>query len=69
LPPHASWLDQIEIWFSIVQRKLLEPNHFTSTDALEQAIAEFITHYKQTAKPINWTYTVEQLEQKLGSHL
>ena len=69
LPPNASWLDQIEIWFSILQRKLLEPNHFTSTEALEQAITDFITYYNQTAKPINWTYTVEQLERKLGSYL
>lgn len=69
LPPNASWRDQIEIWFSLLQRKRLEPKHFSSTDALEQAIADFSTYYKQTAKPINWTYTVEQLERKLGSHL
>jgi hypothetical protein len=66
LPPNASWLDQIEIWFSIVQRKLLQPNHFVSVAALEQAIADFIARYNQTAKPIKWTYTVEKLEQKLG---
>lgn len=69
LPKNASWLDQIEIWFSILQRKLLEPNHFTSTDALEQAIGEFIVYYNQMAKPIKWTYTVEKLERKLGSYL
>jgi hypothetical protein len=69
LPPNASWLDQIEIWFSILQRKLLQPNHFVSATALEQAIAEFIAHYNQTAKPIKWTYTVEKLERKLGMHL
>jgi transposase len=69
LPPNASWLDQIEIWFSILQRKLLQPNHFTSTDALEQAIQAFISYSNQTAKPINWSYTVERLEQKLGAHL
>jgi hypothetical protein len=69
LPPNASWLDQIEIWFSILQRKLLQPNHFVSVTALEQAIAAFIAHYNQTAKPIKWTYTVEKLERKLGMHL
>jgi DDE superfamily endonuclease len=69
LPKKASWLDQIEIWFSILQRKLLEPNHFASTEALEQAIHDFIAYYNQMAKPINWTYTVEQLERKLGSLL
>jgi hypothetical protein len=69
LPKNASWLDQIEIWFSILQRKLLEPNDFASTEALEQAIADYISYYSQTAKPIKWTYTVEKLERKLGSHL
>ena len=69
LPPNASWLDQIEIWFSILQRKLLQPNHFVSVTALEQAIAKFIARYNQTAKPIKWTYTVEKLERKLGMHL
>jgi transposase len=69
LPPNASWLDQIEIWFSVLQRKHLQPNHFLSTDALETSLSEFIAYYNQAAKPINWTYTVEKLEQKLGTHL
>jgi hypothetical protein len=69
LPVNASWLDQIEIWFSILQCKCLQPNHFVSTDALETALGEYIAYYNQTAKPIKWTYTVEQLEQKLGKHL
>ena len=42
LPVNASWLDQIEIWFSILQRKLLQPNHFESLEALKQAILDFI---------------------------
>ena len=69
LPPNASWLDQIEIWFSILQRKLLQPNHFLSTASLEQAISDFIAYYNQTAKPIKWSYTVEKLERKLGANL
>ena len=69
LPPNASWLDQLEIWFSILQRKLLQPNHFVSVQDLEQAIADFLTYYNQQAKPIKWTYTVEQLEHKLGMDL
>ncbi len=69
LPVNASWLDQIEIWFSILQRKCLQPNHFVSTDALETALGEYIAYYNQTAKPIKWTYTIEQLEHKLGKHL
>jgi len=66
LPANASWLDQIEIWFSILQRKLLQPNHFESLAALEKAILAFIAHHNETAKPIQWTYTIDKLEQKLG---
>src|SRR5689334_24475857 len=69
LPPNASWLDQIEIWFSLLQRKCLQPNHFVSAQALETALLEYIAFSNQTPKPINWTYTVEKLEQKLGKHL
>jgi len=69
LPTNASWLDQIEIWLSLLQRKLLQPNHFTRLDELEQAVLDFIVHYNQTAKPLKWSYTVEQLERKLGTHL
>lgn len=68
LPTNASWLDQIEIWLSILQRKLLQPNHFTSTAQLEQAIQDFIAYYNQTAKPIQWTYTSAKLERKLGTN-
>jgi transposase len=66
LPKNASWLDQIEIWFSVLQRKLLQPNHFISTDDLDQAIMDFIVYGNQTAKPIQWSYTVDKLERKLG---
>jgi transposase len=69
LPKNASWLDQAEIWFSLLQRKLLQPNHFASVAELEQAILAFIERYNQTARPITWTYTVEKLERKLGIHL
>jgi hypothetical protein len=69
LPTNASWLDQIEIWLSVLQRKHLQPNHFVSTTALETSLSTFIAYYNQTAKPINWTYTVEKLEQKLGKQL
>jgi transposase len=69
LPTNASWLDQIEIWFSLLQRKLLRPNHFSSLDELEHVIQNFIAHYNQTAKPIKWPYTIEQLERKLGTNL
>jgi transposase len=69
LPPNASWLDQLEIWFSLLQRKLLQPNHFYSLDELDHAIEDFIRHHNQTAKPLKWSYTVEKLERKLGTNL
>ena len=65
-PKNASWLDQIELWFSVLQRKLLRPNHFDSLPHLEQTILAFIGHYNRTVKPIHWTYTVEKLQLKLG---
>jgi len=68
LPVNASWLDQIEIWFSILQRKLLQPNHFERLGSLKQDILAFIAYCNQTAKPIQWSYTVEKLEQKLGAN-
>jgi hypothetical protein len=68
LPTNASWLDQIEIWFSILQRKLLQPNHFERLGSLRQDILAFIAYHNQTAKPIQWSYTVEKLEQKLGAN-
>ena len=69
LPPNASWLDQIEIWFSLLQRKCLQPNHFVTATALETALGDYMAYYNQTAQPIKWTYTVQKLEQKLGTHL
>lgn len=65
LPTNASWLDQIEIWFSILQRQRLQPNHFESLQSLEHAITDFIAYYNQEAKAIAWTYTIEKLEKKL----
>jgi len=67
LPVNASWLDQMEIWFSILQRQLLQPNHFSSLKELEHAIEDFITRYNQTAKPLKWSYTAQQLEHKLAA--
>jgi transposase len=68
LPKYASWLDQIEIWFSVLQRKALTPNHFVDLEALKQRILEFIAHYNLTAKPIHWTYTVAKLEEKFATN-
>jgi hypothetical protein len=69
LPTYASWLDQIEIWFSILQRKVLTPNHFANLDLLSQRILGFIAHYDRAAKPMRWSYTVDKLTAKFGTNL
>ena len=57
-PKHCSWLNQIEIWFSILVRKLLRRGSFTSTDDLRHRILAFIDYFNCTmAKPFKWTYT------------
>lgn len=57
-PKHASWLNQIECWFSILVRRLLKRASFTSTQELGQRILDFIHFFNQTmAKPFKWTYT------------
>ncbi len=56
-PKHASWLNQIEIWFSILVRKLLRRGNFTSTEDLKAKIEAFIAYFNKTmAKPFKWTY-------------
>jgi hypothetical protein len=56
-PYHCSWLNQIEIWFSILTRKLLTRGSFTSVAHLEATVLEFIDYYNRTmAKPFRWTY-------------
>ena len=57
LPPHASWLDQAEIYFSVVQRKVLTPNDFTSLDQIRDRLAAFETRYNAIARPFNWKFT------------
>ena len=56
-PKHASWLNQIEIWLSILARKLLKRGNFTSLDDLKAKVLAFIQYYNRTmAKPFKWTY-------------
>jgi len=57
-PKHASWMNQVEIWLSILVRKLLKRGNFASLDDLRNQILAFIAYYNRTmAKPIKWTYT------------
>ncbi len=65
LPIHASWLNQAEIYFSIVQRKVLTPNNFAELTAVEQRLLAFERHYEQIARPFEWTFTRSDLERLL----
>jgi transposase len=67
LPTYASWLDQIEIWFSVLQRKLLTPNHFPNLPTLAERIDAFISRHNESAKPIKWTYTVDTLVEQFAT--
>jgi hypothetical protein len=60
-PVHASWLNQIEVYFSIVQRKLLTHADFPSLAALEGQLMRFQEHYELSAKPFEWTFTRRDL--------
>lgn len=60
-PVHASWLNQIEIYFSIIQRKVLTPNDFTSLAEVEDRLLRFQSHYEQVAAPFQWTFTRHDL--------
>lgn len=56
-PKHTSWLNQVEIWFSILARRLLKRASFTSVEALEKRVLAFIEYFNATlAKPFKWTY-------------
>jgi transposase len=62
-PKHSSWLNQIEIWFSILVKKLLNRGNFTSKDDLRTKIFNFVEYFNETmAKPFRWTYTGNPLQ-------
>lgn len=65
-PVHASWLNQIEIFFSIVQRKVVTPNDFTSLDQVEDRLTAFERRYNATARPFRWKFTPADLEDLLA---
>jgi hypothetical protein len=60
-PIHASWLNQIEIYFSVLQRKALTPNDFPSLSALENRILAFQSYFETIAKPFEWKFTRKDL--------
>ena len=71
-PVHASWLNQIEIYFSILQRKVLTPNDFSSLEALADRLERFERHYENIAKPFEWKFNradLANLMQRLSPDL
>jgi transposase len=64
-PVHASWLDQCEIYFSVVQRKVVAPNDFFDLDQIRQRLAAFEARYNAVAKPFDWRFTRTDLDDLL----
>jgi len=66
LPVHASWLNQVEIYFSIIQRKVLSPNDFSSLGEVKSRLFQFQERYEQIAKPFEWKFTRADLSKILS---
>jgi hypothetical protein len=60
-PVHASWVNQVEIYFSIIDRKVLSPNDFTDLAVVEQRLTDFESRYNQAARPFRWKFTTTDL--------
>jgi transposase len=65
LPVHASWLNQVEVYFSVIQRKLLTPDDFEDLESLAEQILAFEQHYNATARPFDWKFTRADLNRLL----
>ena len=65
-PVHASWLNQVEIYFSIIQRKVLTPNDFNSLTRLRERLLAFQVHYEQVARPFQWKFTRRDLQKLMA---
>lgn len=66
LPIHASWLNQVEIYFSVVQRKALTPNDFASLEDLAERLLAFQAHYEGIAAPFDWKFTRDDLAELMA---
>ena len=63
VPKHSSWLNQVEIWFSVVVRRVLKRGNFPSLESLRQCLLDFIDYFNRTmAKPYRWTFTGQPLK-------
>lgn len=70
-PIHASWLNQVEVYFSIIQRKVLTPGDFATLADLKNRLLQFQTYYEAAAKPFQWKFTrrdLAKLLSKLKAH-
>jgi len=65
LPTHASWLNQIEIYFSVVQRKVLAPNDFADLEVVGERLIAFQQRYERVAEPFAWKFTRRDLDRLL----
>ena len=61
-PVHASWLNQVEIFFSVIQKKVVSPNNFPSLEKLSETLLAFVDRYNRTAEPFSWKYTADDLK-------
>lgn len=61
MPVHASWLNQVEIYFSLIQRKILTPNDFADLADVEHRLLAFERHHEQSASPFEWRFTRNDL--------
>jgi hypothetical protein len=64
-PKHASWLNQVEIFFSVIQKKVISPNNFPSLEKLSETLLAFVDRYNRTAEPFSWKYTADDLRDLL----
>ena len=68
-PVHASWLNQIEIYFSIIQRKVLTPNDFPNLNAVAERLFDFQYYWETIAEPFQWKFTRVDLARLLNKCL
>ena len=68
---HASWLNQVEIYFSVVQRKVVAPNDVHTLNEVESRLLDFQQHYEQIATPFEWKFTKNDLNallERIAAH-
>ena len=71
LPIHVSWLNQVEIYFSVVQRKVVSPNDFHTLNEVESRLLDFQQHYEEIATPFEWKFTKNDLNallERIAAH-